>query len=512
MRRDTDLLHDKYFYAAVVLVLLSMAYWCAFSLNAYYTFHDYTDLGEYAENFYYDVSYTGVMNGLQLMVFGNHISLDQLLFVLPIYYLHQSATTLLVVQAAVLCATGLIVFVVTRNLLRDSQLGLLMCIAYLLNPGMHGMMVFDYHIEFLIIPFFVISFYYFMKLNRARYYIALALLLCTIELAPLLVFALGAGMMIYGSSRENESERAAIVRLAAETIVISIAALALFNLFFYVLTASYGTYNSAVPVLFRVQSYPLFPVFSASASGRISIQSFAANMGIANLIAYGLIVAFLGFGVGGLFSAIELVVFSLPWLMEVFFGDMAFALMWFQYFSYVIGGVVAANILGVKEMLKREKRWGLRFAPLRSKPMLVVSTLIVVAFITAVYPFFVLNNNVPDIWEAFIFQTPSSQMEAYSQLYTALALVPNNASLLTQYFVMPHVSDREYLAVLSSSAVPSNFTPQYILVDFNQNISTNVFESNGLQFKIFQQYITGMPYRLVYTNGTAELYKYMPSH
>ncbi|MEM4067052.1 MAG: DUF2079 domain-containing protein, partial [Candidatus Micrarchaeaceae archaeon] len=159
------------FVVAVFLTLLSMIYWTAFGFNAFYTFHEYQDLGIFAYNMWYDIHFPGVMHGLQLLVFGNHVAPDQLFIILPLFYLDQSPLTLLFIQAAILSCTALVIYFVANNLLNDEKLAFLIFLAFLLNPGMHGMLVFDYHAESMIILFYILTFYFLMK-ARFKLFIA----------------------------------------------------------------------------------------------------------------------------------------------------------------------------------------------------------------------------------------------------------------------------------------------------------------------------------------------------
>ena len=76
---------------------------------------------------------------------------------------------------------------------------------------------------------------------------------------------------------------------------------------------------------------------------------------------------------------------------------------------------------------------------------------------------------------------------------------------------MPHLYARRYFEVIPAGFldtwVPSYkswFTPQYVLADFNENISINAYAEN--QYQNFIEALNSN-YTLYAKNGTAELYK-----
>lgn len=188
---------DKFLLAAIIITIIAGAYWSVYSLHAYNTFHEYDDLGIFSHNMWLDIHYPSMSYGFQFLVFGNHISPDLLLLAFPIFYLFQSSVTLLMIQVLVLSITSLAIFLVSRDILKNSWMALLIFLAFVLNPGMHGMLVFDFHAESFIILFYVLVFYFYIKQYKLPFFISTLLLLGTIEEAPFLGITLGAGLIFY---------------------------------------------------------------------------------------------------------------------------------------------------------------------------------------------------------------------------------------------------------------------------------------------------------------------------
>ncbi len=150
---------DIYLILAGLLTVANFTYWCMYAINAHNIFHEYEDLGAFAFDMFYHLHYPNIVWGLQYLIFGNHIAPDLILMV-PLYAIFQSPLTLLFIQAAVLSVTGLVLFIVARELIKDNKLALLLSIAYFLNPGIHGMFIFDFHAESLIILLYLLTFYF----------------------------------------------------------------------------------------------------------------------------------------------------------------------------------------------------------------------------------------------------------------------------------------------------------------------------------------------------------------
>ena len=109
-------------YLALLLTLTSIIYWTAYGINAYNTYHEYTDIGIFSYSMYFNLHYLNIANGLQFFVFGNHIAFD-LFPVALLYYIAPSPITLLAVQAIIVSLTGLLAFFVVKELSKVFKIG-----------------------------------------------------------------------------------------------------------------------------------------------------------------------------------------------------------------------------------------------------------------------------------------------------------------------------------------------------------------------------------------------------
>lgn len=495
---------------AVVLVAASFCYWSAYSINAYYTFHTYGDVGGSAYDMYYHIHYPSVFHGLQYLVFYTHLSPDQLL-VLPIFYIYQSPLTLLLVQALVLSLTGLLVFYVAKRLMKDSFFGLLLCFAFLINPGLHGLLVFDYHAEFLIIPFVLLTFYFFMERRRLPFFISLFLLLGTLESAAFVGVALGLGLLSYEliyDSREKEAVRAERMKLSVCIIVFSLLAAAVCACGAGLLSVAYshGLYPNLSPDL-QVINFGGQEVSKLASLG----SGFSLNplvMDDPAYAIYGLAVVFLGFGISALFIPEVTLLFALPWLLEgLILRRGSFLLIGHQYFAYALGGALVAVLLSLMAIRNGSNRFaGLLRAVGGKRPtgriykILLVSSLVVFMLSSI----FIVSGSIDNLAQDFLFQSTPGQTQQAMQIYSMISLIPPNASVVAPMAVVSHLAERAQLAPLLPWSRPW-FTPEYVLVDLNDSLAEPPFYFNYTNFT--DNTMSGGGYYLYARNGSVELYR-----
>jgi uncharacterized membrane protein len=492
---------DIFAILAILLVLTSMAYWAIYVTNSYSTFHEYIDVGESAQSMYYHIYYPGVVGGLQYLVFLNHISPDQLL-VLPFFYLFQSPLTLLYMQEIVMSLTGLLIFYVARDILKDSRIALLLCATFLINPAMQGIIIYDYHPEFMIIPLAILLFYFYNKQSKPFFYLSLLLLLGVLELSPLVALFLCAGLFVHVAMHEKESkDKKEKLKLAVYGIGLSLLAL----LFYYsvgaYLTTTYSSASPQLPSYFKIQNFT-----SGPASGFAQVLSGTSP----NLLSQGssyttytYVSVFLFFGVIFIFDPIIALIVYIPWIAGTMFSA-NFDFTWYYYAAYALGGGYVAAIIGLK--LYEEKTGlvakllhehsGVDYAKI--KKLIVWSVLIMFLFFLETGSMMSINKNSEPYGSLFLGQNSYSMLSADAQLNSIIKLVPENATVLAEFAVFPHLTPRQYIEHTSSMY----FKPEYIIMDFNDSISTiTSFDQNA--FSNFNY----TDYSVYAQNGTAILLK-----
>jgi uncharacterized membrane protein len=527
--------NDRYLMLAVALVLISIVYWSVFSANALNTYHEYDDLGRANYDMFYHTVFPSAVHGLQYLVFENHFMPDQLL-IIPFYALAPSPLTLLVIQDIVLCATGLVAFFIAKDLLKSPKIGLILCIAFLLNPGMHGILSFDYHAEAAIPLFVLLVFYFMVKRRPVLFGVSLFLLFGLIDVSQFVGLGLGLAMMAYAFLREkDQAARRSLMRYSAVVIGASVLALFVYSVMVTSLSSAYvaGQY-SALPQFLKLNGIVGEEVagiatnFTSSGAVAVDITYFFPYL------LYAVALAFLGFGIAGLLDPVLMVLFISPWLAAAFilnFSNTIF--IWNQYFSYALGGGIIATILAIRHVNDHHEagrnsvslfKYGKGIAKYLPASILACALIL---FILS--PHFVYSKNINNLQQDYLFQITPAEKAQVEQLTSMIALIPKNASVMGPFFAMSQLSNRQYFeeipATFNSTTIqPSNtpqeqngmwFQPEYIVADFNPYISLNA--GSGYQIQDFVN-ITGAtivngsatfngPYEIYAYNGTALLLK-----
>ena len=411
---------------AALFTVANFAYWAMFSINAYNTFHDYADLGTFAYDMYYHIHYPNIVWGLQYLVYGNHVAPDLILMV-PLYAVFQSPLTLLFIQAAVLSVTGFVLFLVARDLLKDGRMALLLAFAYFLNPGIHGMLMFDFHAESLIVLFYILTFYFYMRKELRMMVVSLLFLLGSMEVAPFLALTLGLGLALYEMLHTKDRQiRKENMRFALIIIALSLVVLLAYNLIVARLTSEYAYSYTGLPLSARVLSIntgELNDLIGVLKGSRPLVNVAYGTQG--QYIVISLAIVFLGFGVASLLDPLTSIVLTAPWLVEALvFGISWFTYTWNQYFGFALGGAIVATLLSMKRLMELRK--------LRAffRAVFSGSIVVVVALLTVMAPLLIRSPNTNNVSQSFLFQVNSTQEKYYSELNYIISKIPANASLI----------------------------------------------------------------------------------
>lgn len=510
--------------AAISLTIIAIIYLSIFLYNAYSTFHEYSDLGVFAYNLFFNINYPQIAHGLQYIVVGNHISPD-ILLIYPIFYLHESSLTLLLIQLGFVYASGFLIFLIARDLTKNSLIAFVLCVAFLIFPGTLGQVIFDAHIEFTITFFFLLAFYFYIKSRPYKFLIASLLLLGSSEATPILGATLGLALLLY----EYRYDKNIKISKTGKKLAVALIILSIIATFFY----SYVT--SALANSYSTSYKNLYPIFSVTGGPQVNLGSSVAKF-VKNPVSqlstdinlyfpfytpylvYSSLLILFGFGISLFFSPEISLILILPWLAGVFvFQDPSFLLPFSEYFGFVIAPVISGAIIGI--MASQEKGNHLSNLLMKMKiektRAIVYSLVIGAILLSLLSPLIYLYVISPSsqfhsvdlngVKQLITMQSNQTQRIVYKQLNYVIDLVPENGSLLTEYFIMPHVINREYLDFSPNRLA----NPEYVLIDFNKNISDNSCKIGFENCTAFTNIIDNGNYSLYAQNGTAKLYKKM---
>lgn len=434
--------------AFVLLVAAWMVGMSAFAVLRYYTFQTTAfDLGIFNQAFatalrgrlFYETPDLRVIPSGSFL--GVHFNL--LMFgLLPFYALVPTAQTLLVLQTVFLGLGAVPVWLVSKAILGNTRLSLLVSAAFLFNPGILALGIFDFHLE-AFLPFFLGMFFYsFLAKRWKSYALFLALALATIEFAAVLAFMIA----LFHLLRATRVRRARIngrwriplsVALGRTERVVLLATAGVTPLAFYGLLAGSAYFSGTT-----VTPTGLLSGFARSPSvSGTQVQYWWQFW----LILFGSVL-FLPC------LAPKSLVMVLPWfVITILAVPITFVIIGYQY----AGAFVAPYLIwGVVFGLRRLRTWRRTG---RHIAALLVSVLAISILLSPLNP--MVHGNLPGVAYHSGLQIPTAHTDLLAQ---AAALIPPDASVLTQNNLFPQLSGRANAYVYLVNATTD---VQYIFAD-----------------------------------------------
>ncbi len=513
IKKKSDI--DKRLVLLIVLSVIYLSYWLLFANYMYSTFQSsYWDIGVATYVMYLHVHSIQYMGPLQYLVFFNHISPFSVLLV-PLFALYQQPITLIFIQDAFLFATVILVYFVSLKILKNRNVAFALAFAFLINPGLRGLLFFDFHPE-AFLPFFsILSFYYYFNGKRKYFLLSLVLLLSIYEtsyvVAGPMLLALLAYELLYNSKKKEiaRNEYKNRINILLVGIIVTVLAFILYNLTYGYIFSTYATLsNYSIPPITRLYinfignqlkslSNPQSPSYSAD------LSYFLGGIGTPTL--------FLGFGASSLFSLIFGTIMYLPWLFEVFvIHNWGFASFSFEYYAYVLAGSFISAILGFIVFNDNKDKISKK---------LHINLKTIEAFIFASIFVFSIVFSFVGLTEINIYTLglQSHPNVNYTQLNLELATIPKNASIMAQVPIAAHIFYIHNLELLpiynkTNTAVLGYltvywFVPDYIIIDKNLSDYYYLTHYNLTNdtFNIYQY--MGKNYTVYYNNSDLYIYK-----
>lgn len=511
-----------FFYAALAIIAIYFVYFAILLVHLYATFHEYSDFGLSVYGLYFNVHFPQIAHGLQLLEFDQHLSPDALLLS-GVLYLSPSPITLLLIQDVAISVTALIVLFMVRDLTKSDLLAFAFSLAFLLNLGTLGLMLFDSHIEFLITPFYLLTIYCYVKGKFNGFILSAAALLGSADVSAVMGFTLALGLiayeLVYNRKRQitNTTIRYAIILAIMSLIAIGLYSMATSSLAHGYANGSYPGLPQLLYITNGAQSLigPSLLTFIHNPIGQLGGQMAIYLAGYKTYLVYAVLLLIFGFGITLLADPLVALLVAIPWISGAFLiGNPAFLTPTSQYFGYVIGPIISASLLGLL-MLQRKKGYLAKIlGGLNTSRNLAAAILVFAILFSVVGPAMYLLIYSPasayhsidtgNVGQLLTFHSNSSSNTAYAQLRSAIIKVPQNASLLTDYFVEAHLSERKYVEVLDTAIT---FQPDYILADPNLNISSNACNAPLDNCTQLGKILSTGNYSVYFRNGTAVVYK-----
>jgi uncharacterized membrane protein len=171
------------------------------TLMRFYTYRTYIDLGVFDQAFYTTLHGRLFYETPDIIIIpsgsflGTHFA-PLLFLLLPIYALDPRPETLLLLNTVFIALGAIPIYLTAIYVLQRQRVSLALAAVYLLNPAIHSLNIFDFHLE-AFLPFFLGMTYYFLLRGAwRRFLVFLGLSLITIEFAPVIVVAMCVSVLL----------------------------------------------------------------------------------------------------------------------------------------------------------------------------------------------------------------------------------------------------------------------------------------------------------------------------
>jgi uncharacterized membrane protein len=357
----------------------------------------------------------------------------------PLYMIYPRAETLLVLQSFVLALGILPTYLISKEYFKSRKWIMLLCLAYILNPVILGINVFDFHPEIYIPTFYLFMLYYYMKYNWKGVWFFSILIMATIEFAPTLIFLFGVYFLLKDViwSKYIQKKKALDKTKAVNLFMLIIASIVWLVGALRVITF----FSPDIPLLQGKTEF--WSILGASNIGQVPISAILHPSNMINAlfsdgVAKGTFL--LTSSISWLFLPLlsfEFWFLSSSWLLPALLsGNSAFYTVGVHYPSFFAGQLTYAGIIMVKKSKKVFRlNWkGLNWKFLNWKVLLAF--ILIGAYVSN--PFLSLKI-ATNPWAGYDFPILSDRAKAVNRL---LPMVPENASILAEQNIFPLVSSR----------------------------------------------------------------------
>ncbi|MEM3550350.1 MAG: DUF2079 domain-containing protein [Candidatus Bathyarchaeia archaeon] len=447
-----------------ILILMYTIFFSIYTIYMHYTFRTYAwDLGIFAQSLWTTLNSGKILYSTLEVNYGNPtgnflgVHFSPILFaLLPIYAIYPSSETLLVFQSFILGVAALPLYWISKYKLQNKLYALAFATAYLLNPAIHGVNTFDFHME-IFTPVFILSAFYFIQKGRWLMAVTFIILeLTTIEFAPILTFFFGLYLFFKEFKQvllRKELSINGIKKIMASTILIIVSIFS-FYLAIHVIQTINPLKKGAPP---GVWSYWGSNIFEAAAN-IFHNPLEALTMMITPLEKpYFFIFLLASVLLLPIFAPLELIM-TVPWLAAAFITDYSpYYQPYFQYSAFIVGQIFLAAIYGFHNVFSKNPN-----GQKKTMTTLILTSLLLSAIISpAGFP--ALTERTPRPYSISLV----SDGDHVKKIHKVINLLPGNASVATTWEIFPHICQRLDAYFLDGYFIETSgeYPAEYILVD-----------------------------------------------
>lgn len=365
--------------------------------------------------------------------FGVHFS-PILFLILPFYRLYTSSETLLVFQTLIIALAALPIYKLAEEQLKSRLVGLTFALVYLMYPAIQWVNWCDFHVQAFLPFFFTFTIYYATKRNWFQYFVFLFLSLMCIEHVAFITFFIG--LYIIWKYRQTIILEIKHSRIFASEVLVPLLTVIVSIIWYCFTLWQRDTFFPINPVTIEeFLGAPNFTILGAKSPMEIPILIFLRPLNAIRALIYNghmkLLFLFLIFSPIAFYSFKELsaLIPTIPWFMFSFMSQtLDHYALGNQYPAFITAFVFISAIFGVKKVCQSGEDKNIK-KPLK-KILICSVTIFVISsplspFVYVLFP------------EKAIFIGEHERI-----LSNIVSKLPQNASILTQDNIFPHVSHR----------------------------------------------------------------------
>jgi len=387
---------------------------------------------------------------------GVHFS-PILFLMLPIYTVFQLPETLLVFQSFILALAALPLYWIARDKLNNKLYAFGFAVAYLLNPALHGVNTFDFHVEIFTPLFILFAFYYLEKGSWVKAIPFIILEFLTIEFAPIIVFFLGLSFFLRKAVRPSNVRQQGVRVL--KRLVVPATIMIVSVIFFYLAMGVIAAINPLkVGGPYRTWGYWGSNIFEAIGNmirkpSEVLIMILTPSDKPYYLILLLSPVLFLP-----ILAPFELTM-SIPWLLAAFLTDyQPYYQPYYQYSALVLGQLFIAAVFGFRRLFSQSN--------VASVDKNVRRKIVIIMLAVNIFLFFAISPVGISAFTSRSIRPYAISTEAdiihVGKVHEVLNLIPADASVATTNDLFPHLCQRLHAYFIKW---PLDYNVDYIIVD-----------------------------------------------
>ncbi|MGD2200330.1 MAG: DUF2079 domain-containing protein [Candidatus Bathyarchaeota archaeon] len=390
---------------------------------------------------------------------GNYLAIHFspiLITVFPIYAIYPSIGTLLLLKALILGAAAYPLYHISMHLTGNDRTSLVIAVAYLLHPGLHGANWFDFQPQ-AFIP--ILMFTMFLMLLNGRWYLYSLSLALTLMIQEH-VFAIVIAMLVgYLSYMDLENITFSIRGRRLDGLTIPLLSIPLCVVYYVVskrlmgllpITPEFFSVYKASGVFLRLNyqgETVNLPFYALTHLGRVfSALRYDALLKFLYILFLMVPLLFLPLVTRFVFSNMVLL---LPFLLSNY---RAYYMVGSHYALYILPGLFISTIYALRS--KGDNA--------RTRRCLLLSSVVMITFLSPLSPLSTtLNRDRSILW----YPGPVTITDRTRWTHGVIDSIPRDASILTQNHIFPHVSQRTNAYVLpidSFSDVQNELLESYV--------------------------------------------------